>query len=56
MVGTPLSRLALPPLPGNSVRAVTRPVAAELVFVFLGRMFGPQGQGSLEEVVVAVVG
>ena len=50
----PLSRLALPPSPGNSVHAVTRP--DRLVFVFLGLTFGSQGQGGLEEAVVAVVG
>ena len=40
MVGTPLSQLALPPSPGNSVHAVTRPVAAELVSAFLALIVG----------------
>ena len=55
MVGTPLLQPAPSPSADTCVRVVTRPVAAESAFASLDLTLDLQGQGGLEEDVVAAV-
>ena len=56
MVGSPGHSQPVPfPSSGTCVRAVTRPVAAESAFAFLGLVLDHWNQGGSEETVVAAV-